>query len=118
MKNVFLGFLLVCIVCSPLFAQSKDDQYQSGTIVSIDNHPVSDRGGTDAALASNVADHDISIQVGDTVYVCRYHTPSDKDLSWLRNRDVQAKIQGKVMYIKVNGKEKKARIVSSSKAQG
>ena len=84
--------------------------------MSVDNHPVQG-GGTDAPLISNLVDHDVSVQVGDTIYVCRYHSASDQDLSWLRNKDVQVKIQGKVMYVKMStGKEAKAKIVRTSKA--
>src|SRR6185369_16780071 len=101
MKIVALGLLLACTVCSPVLAQSNKDSYQSGTIVSVDNVPVpTSGGGTDAPLKPNVADHDVSIQVGHTVYVCRYHSVSDFDLSWLRNKDDQVKIKGKVMYVK------------------
>lgn len=115
MKNVIRGFLLASILCLPFYAQSSDD-YQTGTIVSVDNHPVKHGGGTDAPLASNTADHDISIQVGDTVYVCRYHTSKDHDLSWLKNKDVQVRVQGKVMYVKQpSGKDAKGRIVSTEK---
>lgn len=117
MKIVALGFLLACTVWAPLFGQSNNDSYQNGTIVSVDSVPVQSGGGTDVQLTANAADHDVSIQVGNTVYLCRYHSVSDQDLSWLRNKAVHVKIQGKVMYVKrVTGKDAKARIVSSSKA--
>jgi hypothetical protein len=118
MKIVALGLVLACTVCSPVLAQSNKDSYQSGTIVSVDNVPVhTSDGGADAPLKSNVADHDVSIQVGHTVYVCRYHTVSDFDLSWLRNKNVQVKIKGKVMYVKrATGEDAKAQIVSTTKA--
>lgn len=117
MKIFAFGLLLACAV-SPTLAQSNNDSYQSGTIVSVDNAPVHTReGGTEPQLNPNVAEHDISIQVGDTVYVCRYHAVSDLDLSWLRNKEVQVKIKGKVIYVKrATGKDAKAQIVSTTKA--
>ena len=86
--------------------------------VSIDNVTVpANDTGTNIQLKSDVIDHDLSIQVGDTIYVCRYHTPSGTDLSWLKNRDVQVRVKGKVMYMKKsNGKDAQASIVSTSKA--
>lgn len=117
MKIVAIGLLLACAVLLGL-AQSNSDSYQSGTIVSVDNLPVhASDAGTDARLKPNVADHDVSIQVGDTVYVCRYHSLSDVDLSWLRNKNVQVKIKGKVMCVKrATGKDIEAQIVSTTKA--
>ena len=116
MKVCILGCLLTCIVCSPVFCQSQTEQYQAGKIVSIDQHPVeANQGGTDAPLKPGVLDHDVSIQVGETIYACRYHAQSDHELSWLKDRDVQVRVKGKVMYVKgAVGKDAKARIVGTT----
>jgi hypothetical protein len=114
MKIVVVGLLLACAICSPLLAQPKNDAYQNGTIVGMDG--VSANASAEPQLESNVTDHEISIQVGDTVYVCRYHTSSDQDSSWLYNKTAQVKIQGKVLYVKrATGKDARAQIVSATK---
>jgi len=118
MKTIALSLWLACAVFSPVLAQSNNDSYQPGKIVSVDNAPVQTTDhGPDAQLKPNVADHAISIQVGDTVYLCRYRTVSDLDWSWLRNKDIQVKIKGKVMNVKrATGEDAKAKIVSTTKA--
>jgi hypothetical protein len=120
MKFSFVGFLLLCAMCSPLFAQSesKTDQYQTGKIISVDNRPVEQGNpSNNPPLASNVANHDISIQVGDTIYAATFQTGKDYDLSWLRDKDIQVKIKGKVMSIKrVMGPDTTISITSTSKA--
>ena len=118
MKIIVVGLVLACAVCSLGLGQSKNDDYQKGTIVNVDSVPVNaSGGGAEPQLKPNVADHDISIQVGDTVYVCRYHTPSDHDLSWLQNKTAQVRIQGKVMYVRrATGKDAKVQIVNTAKA--
>lgn len=118
MKICLICCVWVCAVWMPLFAQSQTDQYQPGKIIEVDKLPVKgSTGGTDAPLKTGVLDHDVSIQVGDTVYVCRYHAHSAQELSWLRDKDVQVRIKGKVMYVKgAAGKDAKASIVSTTKA--
>ena len=118
MKVCAFGCLLAFIVSFSAFSQSQTDQYQVGKIVSIDQQPLdAHQGGTDAPLKPGVLDHDVSIQVGDTIYACRYHAQSDHDLSWLKDRDVQVRVKGKVMYVKgAVGKDAKVRIVSTTNA--
>jgi hypothetical protein len=67
--------------------------------------------------ASQVDKYEISIQVGDTVYVCRYQSRSDEDLSWIQGKEAQVRIKGKTMYVKkVTGKEAEATILRTAKA--
>lgn len=56
--------------------------------------------GTDAHAKANVATYRVSIQLDDKVYVCRYQTHHDADVSWIEGKDVQARVSGKVMYVK------------------
>jgi hypothetical protein len=59
----------------------------------------------------------ISIRLGDNIYVCRYQTGPDLDLSWTEGKEVEARVSGKVMYVKkANGKEAKGFILSSEAA--
>jgi len=89
MKFSFVGFLLLCAVWSPLTAQSKNDQYQTGKVLSVDNRPMRQSVDPNPPLASNVENHDAEIQVGDTIYAVRFQTAQDQDLSWLRDTDLQ-----------------------------
>ena len=118
MKMCLIGCLLACAVCLPAFAQSKTEQYQTGQIISVDNLPRnSSVGGTDAPLKTDVLDHDVSIQVGDTVYICRYHAHSSQELSWLQGKQVQVRIKGKAMYVRSTaGMNAKVSIVRTTKA--
>ncbi|HST12304.1 MAG TPA: hypothetical protein VLL05_18160 [Terriglobales bacterium] len=118
MKIYLICCVLVCALCMPLFAQSQTGQYQPGKVTEVDKLPVKGRtGGTDAPLKAHVLDHDVSIQVGDTVYVGRYHAQSAQELSWLRDSDVQVRIKGKAMYVKnTTGKDAKVSIVRTTKA--
>jgi hypothetical protein len=68
-------------------------------------------------VASQVDKYEISIQVGDTVYVCRYLSHSDEDLSWTKGKEGQVRVKGKTMYVKkVTGQEAQATILRTTKA--
>jgi hypothetical protein len=118
MKNLWLTLALVGAACILAGAQSPTKQYQDGKIIAVEKQagPAS-AGGTDAPIASSVDEYNISIQVGDTVYVCRYMSHSDQDLSWTKGKDVQIRTSGSAMYVKkANGKEAKASILKTTKA--
>ena len=116
MKTFWLGCLLVCVVCLPAFAQTAD--YQAGKIVNVERVGTSGgAGGTDTQLKPETATYKLSVQVGDTAYIVRYQAQGDQDLSWIQGKDVQVKIAGKKMYVKrVNGRDAKGSILSSSKS--
>ena len=119
MKIEWIGCLLVCVLCLPVFAQSQAEPYQAGKIVAIEKLPEqgSGAGTDDAAEKGRTQDYDISIQVAGTVYVCRYHADSGEDLSWLQDKEKQVRVKGKVMYMKTaTGKDAKAVIVRTTKA--
>jgi len=98
------------------FAQSAG--YQAGKITNVERLGTSGGGGgTDTALKPETATYKISVQVDDTVYIVRYQAQGDQDLSWIQGKDVQVKIAGKKMYVKrVNGRDAKGSILSTSKA--
>jgi hypothetical protein len=118
MKTWWLVCLLALAVCLPAIAQSQSDDYQAGKIVNVEKlAPRGTGGGTDAALGNGATTYHISIQVADTVYVCRYQAPTGEDLSWIQGKDVQVKIKGKKISVKrASGADAKASIISSSKA--
>jgi phospholipase C len=66
LKNYWIGYLLVCVVCLSAFAQSQAQSYQAATIVKVEQLPdAGSAGGRDAPLKSAVHDYNVSIQVGD-----------------------------------------------------
>lgn len=118
MKNLWLVVALVGAACILAGAQSSTKQYQDGTIIAVEKQdgPAS-TGGTDAPTASSADEYNISIQVGDTVYVCRYKSHSDQDLSWTKGKAVQVRTGGSAIYVKkANGKEAKGSILKTTKA--
>ena len=106
----------MCVVCLPAFSQSAG--YEAGKITNVDRVGVSGgAGGTDTQLKPETATYKLSVQVGDTAYVVRYQAQGDQDLSWIQGKDVQVRIAGKKMYVKrINGRDAKGSILSSSKA--
>lgn len=93
-------------------------EYQVGKIVKVEKRQSrGPSGGTDAPLTSEVVPYRISIRLGDKIYVCGYQTGSERDLSWTEGKDVEARVSGKVMYVKkANGKEAKGSILSTEAA--
>jgi hypothetical protein len=93
-------------------------QYQAGKIVKVEKQESqSHSGGTDAPLTSEVASYHVSIQLGDKIYVCNYKSGLKSDPSWDVGKEVEARISGKVMYVKKpTGKEAKGSILSTAPA--
>jgi len=118
MKNLWFTVALVGAACILAGAQSSTTQYQDGKIIAVEKQagPAS-TGGTDAPVASSADEYKISIQVGDTIYICRYMSHSDQDLSWTKGKDVQVRIGGSAIYVKkANGKDAKGSILKTTKA--
>ena len=121
MRLTWLLLLVLAVtVCTPASSLAQSSDYATGTIVAVEtaastSAPAS--GGTDAPLASDVTRYDLSIQLGDSIYVCRAKTSSAYDLTWAKGKEVQAKTKGNVMYIKrANGKVTKLSILKTTKA--
>lgn len=106
----------VCMVLLVGIVFGAAHQYQNGKIVKVDTQQSTDpSGGPDAPLKAETATHRVSIQLGNTVYVCTYQTSAEPDLSWAVGKDVEARVRGKVIYVKkANGKEAKASILSAT----
>ena len=118
MKHYFTTLVSALFCCLIMFAATSfaDHQYQNGKIVKIEkqasHQPL---GGTDAPITPDVASYQVSIQLGDKVYLCHYDTHSDWDLSWAEGKDVEARVSGKVVYVKrPSGREAKGAILSTS----
>ena len=124
MKNFWIGCFAICAIAVLVSAQQQADSYQAGRIVAVDKLPDHHPAGghqtgspTDAPLAANVETYNVSIQVGQTVYVCRYQAHSGQEMSWLRDKDVRVRVNGKTMYVKTaTGEDAKATILQNEKA--
>jgi hypothetical protein len=63
-----VGLFLICLTMFPAFAQSTS-KYQVGTITEVKPHQAAGSG------VSDVANYDVSVKVGDTIYVVLYTPP-------------------------------------------
>ena len=63
-----VGLLLICLTVFPAFGQSSS-KYQVGTITEVRAHQAAGSGAFD------VANYDVSVKVGDTIYVVLYTPP-------------------------------------------
>jgi len=67
-----VGMFLICLTIFPAFGQSTS-KYQVGTITQVKVHQTA---GSDA---SDAASYDVSVKVGDTIYVVLYTPPLGED---------------------------------------
>jgi hypothetical protein len=63
-----IGVIALCLLTFPAFCQSKS-KYQVGTITEVKPHQAAGDGASDATS------YDVSVKVGDTIYVVLYTTP-------------------------------------------
>ena len=117
MRKAAVAFLIAFLVNSVVVAQTAD--FQTGKIVAVQkvNSGMS-TGGTDAPTAQNRQRYHLSIQLNDSVYVCRADVTQDMDLEWAQGKEVQVRVKGKVLELKrASGKIVKLSILSSKKAE-
>jgi len=118
MKRLFFLPIFALLICTATVSSAQNADFQTGKIVSVE--PIdsgASKSGTDAATRANLQKHDVSIELGGTVYVCRAETTKDFDLSWAQGKDVQARVKGKAMYLKrENGKVAKLSILRTKNA--
>jgi len=119
MKSIFLLPMVALLICIAAVSFAQNTDFQTGKIVSAETIDSSARtGGTDAPTAANRQKHNLSIELGGTVYVCRVETSKDYDLGWAQGREVQVRVKGKTMDVKrENGKIVKL-IILSTKTSG
>ena len=120
MRNHLINSLLLFVLCVPMLAQSQGAQYQPGKVITVekleDSRP--QPGGADAPVKSETHSYNVSIQVGDSVYLCRYHEHTGELESWLKGKEVQVRINGKTMYVKrATGKDARGSILRTTKAE-
>lgn len=120
MKNVWLSLALVCLAASPAVAQSKQDDYQQGKIISIEKLPPAApyQGDiTQAPLKASVTRYNVSTQVGDTVYVYQYKTESGEVVPWEPGQTQEVRVKGNVIHVKrATGEDGHYSILSKAQA--
>jgi hypothetical protein len=118
MKVGTVCLVFLCLAMLSAASVAAAHEYQTGKIVKVEKRESSTpSGGADAPLKAEVARYCVSIQLGETVYICSYKTMPDMDLSWVEGKDVEARVKGKTIFVKkANGKEAKGPVLSTSAA--
>jgi hypothetical protein len=113
-RTVYTIFVCLALLTAVTFAAAHE--YQTARVIKVERQESqSQPGGSDAPTQTMVARHHVSIQIGDKVYRCSYDTHSDNDISWIEGKEVEARVSGKVLYVKKpNGKEEKGTILGTS----
>ncbi len=93
-----VGLFLICLTVFPAFGQSTS-KYQVGTITEVKAHHAEGSG------ASDVASYDVSVKVGDTVYVVLYTPPlGEITVKYAAGRDLLVLVgKNKITYNDILG---------------
>jgi len=76
------GVFCICLTTFPVFCQSTS-KYQVGTITEVNTHL------TDTSSASDTVSYDVSVKVGNTIYVVLYTPPvSEETVKYSAGRDL------------------------------
>ena len=115
MKRVAFLSIVALLICSAAVSSAQNTDFQTGKIVSVETIDSSaHKGGTDAATAANLQKHNVTIELGGTIYVCRAEEMKDFDLGFAQGKEVQVRVKGKAMIVKrQNGKVVKLSILST-----
>ena len=115
MRSMFLFPIVALLICIAAVSSAQSTDFQAGKIVSVETIDSSAHtSGTDAPTPANRQKHNLSIELGGTVYVCRVETSKDYDLGWAQGKEVQVRVKGKTMDVKrENGKVVKLSILST-----
>lgn len=115
MKSMFLLPMVALLICIAALSSAQNADFQTGKIVSVETiDSGAHTGGTDAPSAANRQKHNLSIELGGTIYLCGVESSKDYDLGWAQGKDVQVKVKGKTMDVKrENGKVVKLSILGT-----
>ena len=88
---------LVCIIAAAVLvcAQSTDEGYQTATVVSIE------KLAANAQHPENGDRYKISMRLQDTLYLCQGSGATSVFMDWTRGKEFPAKVNGKVLLVKV-----------------
>ena len=120
MKASSLTLLLIGFMAFSLSRSlAQDSDFQAATIVSVEklpSTPASTQSASDAPLASNVNQYNLGVQLNGKVYSCRIQVHGDNH-TWTEGKEIQAKVEGKVMNVKMpHGKIERFAILGSKNA--
>src|SRR5215472_9521175 len=78
-----VGIFCICLTAFPAFSQSAS-KWQVGTITDVKIHQIAEKIG-----ASDAANYDVSLKVGDTIYVVLYTPPlREETVKYATGRDL------------------------------
>ena len=118
---------LPCLVAAlSLLAAPTDAQttksFETGRILALEKHELEGfyaGNPSDAPLESNVVEYWVSVQVGDTIYVGSYQTPTGYvPTTWVKNHPAEVRIEKHFIYLKTpSGEEVRLPIVSRKRTK-
>jgi len=77
-----MGVFFICLTTFPVFCQSTS-KYQVGTITEVKTHL------TDASSTSDAVSYDVSVKVGNTIYMVLYTPPlGEETVKYSAGRDL------------------------------
>ncbi len=102
MKNQVLSLVLMALTSALWGEQMKP--LQTGKILAVgkrESEAFRVRKPTDAPLASNVVEYEVSVQIGDTVYVGLYQTFTGYlPGTWFKDKKVDTAVDKHFLYLK------------------
>lgn len=126
MKYLMLAVFVASTLCVPAFSKDKSD-FQTATIVKVEKlgataaapspagygNPDSP---TDAQEGPRVFDYNLSVQVGDTIYVSQVKSYNMDNPQWAPGSQVQARVSKRTLYLKQGDEVVTTSILSKAKA--
>ncbi len=107
MKILSVALFCVTVAAVLACAQSAEEGYQTATVVSIE------KLAANAQHPENGDRYKISMQLGDTLYLCQVSGSTSILMDWTRGKELSAKVNGKVLLVKTpNGQTVDLNIVS------
>ena len=110
MRNV-LSTALMCTVVAAAWAQSSSSKYQPGTILAVKDH------GDSTGSNNSTKRYDLSIRVGDTIYVVLYTPPPGTyGVQYSAGQELLVSVgSDAITYNDLLGKSRKVPILSRSR---
>jgi hypothetical protein len=104
--------LLILLITLPGLCQATSDKYASGSITAVARHH------DDASASTNTAQYDVSVKVGNTIYVVLYTPPYGSSIVEYRvGADVPVLVGDKTLtFPDIAGKTHEVPIISKSPA--
>jgi len=107
-----VGIFCICLTAFPAFSQSAS-KWQVGTITDVKIHQIAEKIG-----ASDAANYDVSLKVGDTIYVVLYTPPlREETVKYAAGRDLLVLVgKSTIRYNDMLGQQHQVPIESQRRA--